>query len=154
VEIARRSEQTGGRPFVDFRVVVLKGGAMRPMVVIVCLLVALAGSRANAATPQDNRNIDEVWQTLRQAPEAGEAERAQIMRVLDHPLTRDVAGEYSLDLDAAVRSVQLLDGDELDQLAQRAAAIEPALAGGDRVVISTTVIIIVLLVVILLLVAD
>ena len=128
---------------------------MRPISVIVCLLVALAGPiRAHAATPQDNRNIDEVWQTLRQSPDVGEAKRAQIMRVLDHPLTRDVAGEYSLDLDAAVRSVPVLGGDELDQLAERAAAIEPALAGGDRVVISTTVIIIVLLVVSLLLVAD
>jgi len=128
---------------------------MRPISVIVCLLVALAGPiRANAAAPQGNKTVDEVWQTLRQAPDVEEAERAQIMRVLDHPLTRDVAGKYSLDLDAAARNVPLLDGDELDQLAQRAAAIEPALAGGDSITISTTVIIIVLLVVVILLVAD
>lgn len=128
---------------------------MRPISVIVCLLVALAGPiKAHAAEPQDNKAVDEVWQTLRHAPDVREAERAQIMRVLDHPLTRDVAGKYSLDLDAAARTVPLLDGEELAQLAQRAAAIEPALAGGDTLTISTTVIIIVLLVVVILLVAD
>jgi hypothetical protein len=129
---------------------------MRPISVIVCLLVALAGPiGAHAAGPQQsNRNIDEVWQTLRQEPDVNDARRAQIVHVLEHPLARDVASKYSLDLDAAVKQVALLDGPELRQLSDRAAAIEPVLAGGDSVVISTTVIIIALLIIVIILVAD
>jgi hypothetical protein len=128
---------------------------MRPVIMIACLCLALASS-ARAQTspaPSDGVNLDQVWQTVSRTSTTEDQERAQIMRVLNNPLTSQLSREYRLDLDAAKRMVPTLSGSELQQISQRAATAESALAGGDTVTISTTVIIIVLLIVILILVA-
>lgn len=128
---------------------------MRPVMMIACLCLTLAGPlRAQtAATRTSNDNVDQVWQTVSRSTTTEDAERAQIMRVLNHPLTQEVASDYQLNLSAAKKMVPVLNGSQLHQLSQRAAVAETALSGGDTVTISTTVIIIVLLIVIIILVA-
>lgn len=128
---------------------------MRPVMIFVCLMVVLAGPlRAGSpAPPRHDANVDEVWSSIRSANDDREAQRAQIVRMLELPATRRIARSYGLDLDAARRNVRVLDDQELQALSQRAAMVEPALAGGDKIVVSSTLIIIVLLVIILLLVA-
>ena len=83
-----------------------------------------------------------------------EADRAAVLRVLDHPDVKAVAGRLGVDLRTAAEAVSTLDGQDLQALAAQANQVDEALAGGQsRVVISTTVIIIALLVIILLIVA-
>lgn len=83
-----------------------------------------------------------------------EANRVAVLRVLDHPDVRAVAGRVGVDLRTAAQAVSALDGQDLQTLTAQANQVEEALAGGQsRVVISTTLIIIVLLVLILLIVA-
>ena len=126
---------------------------MRSIAMTFCLLLGLAVPvQAGSERPQDV-NVDEVWKSVAEAPDVADAKRAQIVRVLEHPVTREVASGYHLNLDAALNAVPVLDGAELQSLSQRAAVAEAALAGGDKVVVSTTLIIIALLVIILILVA-
>lgn len=83
-----------------------------------------------------------------------EADRAAVLRVLDHPEVKAVAGRAGVDLRTAADAVATLDGEDLRMLTAQASQVEQALAGGQsRVVISTTLIIIALLVLILLIVA-
>lgn len=126
---------------------------MRPVTMIACLCLSLASPVLAQSATHDDVNVDEVWQTVSRAHSTEDAERAQIMRVLNHPLAQEVARDYQLDLGAAKRMVPVLSGSQLQELAQRAAVADAALSGGDTVTISTTVIIIVLLIVILILVA-
>jgi hypothetical protein len=126
---------------------------MRSTTMTFCLLLGLAGPVQAGADRSQPVNVDEVWESVAEAPDVAEAKRAQIARVLQHPVTRDVANGYHLDLDAAMKAVPVLDGTELQSLSQRATVAEAALAGGDKVVVSTTLIIIALLVIILILVA-
>jgi hypothetical protein len=127
---------------------------MRSITMLACLCVALAGPvRAQTAASHDGVDVDQVWRTASGATRTEDVQRAQILRVLNHPLTQEVARQYGLDLDAAKCAVPALSGSELQQLSQRAALAESALSGGDTLVISTTVVIIVLLIIILILVA-
>lgn len=83
-----------------------------------------------------------------------EADRAAVLRVLDYPEVKAVAGRAGVDLRTAAEAVATLDGEELRTLTAQASQVDQALAGGQsRVVISTTLIIIALLVLILLIVA-
>jgi hypothetical protein len=128
---------------------------MRRLTMIVCVCVAAAGPvRAQASATHDEVNVDQLWETARQHTSVADEQRAQIMRVLNHPLTAQVARDYGLDLGAARQTVPVLDAKELQQISARAAVAEQALAGGSNTItISTTVIIIALLVIILILVA-
>lgn len=82
------------------------------------------------------------------------ADRAAVLRVLDHPDVKAVAGRMGVDLRTAAQAVSTLEGQELETLLAQANQVEEALAGGQsKVVISTTLIIIILLVLILLIVA-
>ena len=82
------------------------------------------------------------------------ADRAAVLRVMEHPDVKAVAGRMGVDLRTAAQAVSTLDGQELETLSAQANQVEQALAGGQsRVVISTTMIIIALLVLILLIVA-
>jgi hypothetical protein len=82
------------------------------------------------------------------------ADRADVLRVLEHPAVKEVASRAGIDLRQATSAVSTVDGQQLGSLAAQARQVEQALAGGQsRVVISTTVIIIALLVLILLIVA-
>jgi hypothetical protein len=82
------------------------------------------------------------------------ADRADVVRVLEHPAVKDVASHTGIDLRRATSAVAMIDGEQLGALAAQARQAEQALAGGQsKVTISTTVIIIGLLVLILLIVA-
>ena len=91
---------------------------------------------------------------LQQHVQTVDADRAAVLRVLDHPDVKSVAAKAGIDLRRAAGAVSTLDGAQVGELAAQARQVESALAGGQsRVTISTTLIIIALLVVILLIVA-
>jgi hypothetical protein len=99
---------------------------------------------AHAAPPSA---LDAV---LQQHVSATQADRDVVLRLLERPDVRALAGDFGLDLRRAASAVSTLDGDVLRDLASRARAAENALAGGQgSVTISTTMIIIGLLVLIL-----
>jgi hypothetical protein len=82
------------------------------------------------------------------------ADRETILRLLERPDVKAVAGDLGLDLRRAQSAIATLEGPQLTELAAQARQAEQALAGGQsRVVISTTMIIIALLVLILIIVA-
>jgi hypothetical protein len=82
------------------------------------------------------------------------SDRADVLRVLEHPAVKEVASRAGIDLRRAASAVSAVDGEQLASLAAQARQAEQALAGGQsRVTISTTVIIIALLVLILIIVA-
>lgn len=82
------------------------------------------------------------------------SDRADVLRVLNLPQVKAVAGQAGLDLRKATTAVATLDGDDLKAASAQARQVEQTLAGGQsRIVLSTTVIIIALLVLILLIVA-
>ena len=82
------------------------------------------------------------------------SDREDVLRVLNLPQVKAIAGQAGLDLQKATTAVATLDGDDLKAASAQARQIEQTLAGGQsRIVLSTTVIIIALLVLILLIVA-
>ena len=82
------------------------------------------------------------------------SDREDVLRVLNLPQVKAVAGQAGLDLRKATTAVATLDGDDLTAVSAQARQVEQSLAGGQsRIVLSTTVIIIALLVLILLIVA-
>ena len=82
------------------------------------------------------------------------SDREDVLRVLNLPQVKAIAGQAGLDLHKATTAVATLDGDDLKAASAQARQIEQSLAGGQsRIVLSTTVIIIALLVLILLIVA-
>jgi hypothetical protein len=82
------------------------------------------------------------------------SDRAAVLRVMEHPDVKAVAGRMGVDLRTAAQAVSTLEGQDLETLSAQANQVEQALAGGQsRVVISTTMIIIALLVLILIIVA-
>lgn len=122
-------------------------------VVAVLLMVTMAVPRAEAQTAHaaPQAAIDAA---LQQHVAGQAADREAILRVLDHPEVKAVAGRAGLDVRRAATAVATLDGQELAQVAAQAQQVEQALAGGQsRIVVSTTLIIIALLVLILIIVA-
>jgi hypothetical protein len=81
------------------------------------------------------------------------AERADVLRVLEHPAVKEVADRAGIDLRRATGAVAALDGEDLHALAEQARQAERALAGGQMRIDGPTLIIIALLVVILIIVA-
>ena len=82
------------------------------------------------------------------------SDREDVLRVLNLPQVKAVAGQAGLDLRKATTAVATLDGEDLKAASAQARQVERTLAGGQsRIVLSTTVIIIALLVLILLIVA-
>jgi hypothetical protein len=81
------------------------------------------------------------------------AERADVLRVLEHPAVKEVADRAGIDLRVATGAVATLDGEDLRAVAERARQAEKALAGGQMRIDGPTLIIIALLVVILIIVA-
>jgi hypothetical protein len=82
------------------------------------------------------------------------ADRADVLRVLEHPAVKEVAANAGIDLRRAASAVEKIDNEHIGALAAQARQAEQALAGGQsKITISTTMIIIGLLVIILLIVA-
>ena len=117
----------------------------------VCLAVLLMAPAVGAQDHVISRSaLDKAIQDrVRQE----QADREEILSLLQRSEVRDIAAKMGLSLDKAQTAVSVLQGKDLQQAAEQARQVENSLAGGaTTVVISTTTIIIVLLIVILIVV--
>ena len=121
-------------------------------ILAILLMVVTLAPRAQAQTGVASQALLDA--AVQQHVAATEANRATVLRVLEHPDVKAMACRIGVDLRSAATAVSSLDGQDLQTLTAQANQVDEALAGGQsRVVISTTVIIIALLVLILLIVA-
>jgi hypothetical protein len=121
------------------------------LAIVLSLLIAAPQAFAQTSHVASQSVLDAA---LQQHVAASEADRAAVLRVLDHPEVKSVAGRAGFDLRTVAGAVATLDADDLAAVARQAQQVDRALAGGQsRVVISTTAIVIGLLVLILLIVA-
>jgi hypothetical protein len=121
------------------------------LAILLTVLTAVPRVHAQSSHAATSSAIDAA---LQQHMSSAAADRADVLRVLEHPAVQEVAGRAGIDVRRAASAVATIDGEELGTLAAQARQAEEALAGGQsRVVISTTMIIIGLLVLILLIVA-
>ena len=121
-------------------------------ILAILLMVVTLAPRAQAQSSVASQAMLDA--AVKQHVATTEANRAAVLRVLEHPDVKAVAGRVGVDLRTAADAVSTLDGQELQTLTAQANQVDEALAGGQsRVVISTTLIIIALLVLILLIVA-
>jgi hypothetical protein len=90
---------------------------------------------------------------LQQHMSSTAADRADILRVLEHPAVKEVADRAGVDMRRAAGAVATLEGEDLRALADQARKADAALAGGQMRMDGPTLIIIALLVVILIIVA-
>lgn len=82
------------------------------------------------------------------------SDRDDVLRVLNLPQVKAVAGQAGFDLRKATSAVATLQGQDLATVAAQSRQVEQSLAGGQsKIVISTTMLIIGLLVLILIIVA-
>lgn len=128
---------------------------MRPFVSVLAILVSI-GSAVPIAEAQTSHAAppSALDAALQQHVSAIQADRDTVLRLLERPEVRALAGDVGLDLKQAETAISTLEGQELGDLAAQARDVEDALAGGQsRIVISTTLLIIALLVLILLIVA-
>ncbi|MEZ5293861.1 MAG: PA2779 family protein [Vicinamibacterales bacterium] len=122
---------------------------LKPVAVFL-LPVFLAASPAFA---QQARVVDgaALHKALADQAAADEAQRAQVREVLDRAEVRQLAASLGLDLADARSAVATLSGGQLAAAAERAGAVDVALAGGaSSVTISLTTLLLVLIIVILL----
>jgi hypothetical protein len=125
-----------------------------PVSVLAILLTAVTAVPRVHAQASHTAMQSAIDTALEQHVSSVAADRADVLRVLEHPAVKDVASRAGIDLRRAANAVATVDGHQLEAMASQARQVEQALAGGQsRVVISTTVIIIALLVIILLIVA-
>lgn len=121
---------------------------LKPVAVLL-LPVMLAASPAFAA--QHVVDAAALQRALAARNAAEEAQRAEVRRVLDRDEVRALAARMGLDLADARSAVGTLSGVQLAQAAERAQAVDVALAGGaTTVVISLTTLLLILIIVILL----
>jgi hypothetical protein len=128
---------------------------MRMLASIVVLMVSLvtvippAHAQTSHAAPQAALDA-----AVQDHAATAAADRETVLRLLERPEVRAVAGDLGLDLRRAQSAVLTLDAQQLTELAAQARQAEQGLAGGQSTVtISTTVIIIALLILIIILVA-
>lgn len=127
---------------------------MRPFIPsAVCALllatpVPVLSQGAHTVSPAE---LDELVQ---RRVEARAADRATLEAFLGRPEVRRIAAGAGIDIRRAETAVALLAPEDAAALATQAKRLDPALAGGDKIVISTTAVIIGLLVLILILVAS
>ena len=128
---------------------------MRTSALLVALVFSVlamtvpASAQTSHSAPQSA--IDDA---LQQKVSSATADRETVLRLLERPEVRAVAGDAGLDLGKAKDAVSTIDGPELTELAARASQVEQSLAGGQsKITISTTFLIIGLLVLIVLILA-
>ena len=128
---------------------------MRTFALLVALVVSVvavapsAGAQTSHAAAQSA--IDAA---LQQKVSDTAADRETVLRLLERPEVKELAGNMGLDLQRAEGAISTLEGQQLTELAAQARQIDESLAGGQsRITISTTLIIIALLLLILLIVA-
>jgi hypothetical protein len=125
-----------------------------PVSILAILLTVLTAVPRVHAQSSHTATQSAIDSALEQHVSSAEADRAAVLRVLEHSAVKEVAATAGIDMRRAASAVATVDGQELGALAAQARQVEQALTGGQsRVVISTTVIIIALLVLILLIVA-
>ena len=91
---------------------------------------------------------------LQQHVATADADRETVLRLLDRPEVKVVAGDIGLDLLRAKDAIATVDSQTVAGLAAQAQQIEQGLSGGQSsITVSTTLIIIGLLVLILIIVA-
>jgi hypothetical protein len=123
------------------------------------LLVALGVSLVAVAPPAGAQTSHSAAQSaidaaLQQKVSDTAADRETVLRLLERPEVKELAGNMGLDLQRAEGAIATLNGQPLTDLAAQARQIDESLAGGQsRITISTTLIIIGLLLLILLIVA-
>jgi hypothetical protein len=123
---------------------------LKPVAVLL-LPVLLVSSTAFAG--QQSRVVD--GDTLRQAlaahAGAEQEQRDSVRRVLGRDDVRQIADRMGLDVAQASAAVGTLSGADLTEAAERAGAVESALAGGvTTIAISVTTLLLILIIVILL----
>jgi hypothetical protein len=121
------------------------------LAILLTVLTAVPRVHAQASHAATQSAIDLA---LEQHVSTTAADRADVLRVLEHPAVKDVATSVGIDLRRATSAVGMVDDGQIGALAAQSRQVEQALVGGQSsVTISTTVIIIALLVLILLIVA-
>jgi hypothetical protein len=121
------------------------------LVLLLSTLIVVPGAQAQTSHAATQSAMDAAVQ---QHVASTASDREDVLRVLNLPQVKAVAGQAGLDLRKATTAVATLDGEDLKAASAQARQVERALAGGQsRIVLSTTVIIIALLVLILLIVA-
>jgi hypothetical protein len=119
-------------------------------VLAVCLAILIVAPSAGA---QDHViGISALEKAVQQRVSREQADREVILSLLQRQDVRDIAGKAGLSVDKARTAVSMLQGNDLQQIAQQARAVQDDIAGGGNVTVSTTTIIIVLLLLILVLV--
>jgi len=136
---------------------VFRGGYSRmrmPVSVLAILLTVLTVVPRVHAQGSHAATQSAIDSALEQHVSSVAADRADVLRVLEHPAVKDVASRAGIDLRRATGAVETADAQQLSTMAAQARQAEQALAGGQsKITISTTVIIIGLLILILLIVA-
>ena len=106
-------------------------------IVAILLMAVTLAPRVQAQTGVASQALLDA--AVQQHVATTEANRATVLRVLDHPDVKAVAGRLGVDLRTAADAVSTLDGQDLQTLTAQANQVDEALAGGQsRVVISTT----------------
>ena len=120
---------------------------------VLLLSTLIAVPRAQAQTPHAATQ-SAMDAAVHQHVASINSDRDDVLRVLNLPQVKAVAGQAGLDLKKATRVAASLEGQDLSTVAAQARQVEQSLAGGQsKIVISTTMIIIALLVLILIIVA-
>lgn len=122
-------------------------------IVLAMFTLAAVAPRVHAQTAHTapQAALDEA---LQQHAASEAADRDTVLRLLDRPDVRAIAGEAGLDVRRARSAVSTLSASQIRELAAQARQAEEGLAGGQsKLVISTTTIIIALLVLILIIIA-
>ena len=121
------------------------------LVILLSILIAVPRAQAQTAHAATQSAMDAAVQ---QHVAATQSDRDDVLRVLNLPQVKAVAGQAGIDLRKATQVAASLEGQNLSAAAAQARQVEQALAGGQsKIVISTTMIIIALLVLILIIVA-
>jgi len=121
------------------------------LVILLSTLIAVPRAQAQSSHAAIQSAMDAAVQ---QHVASTASDRDDVLRVLNLPQVKAVAGQAGLDLKKATSAVASLEGQDLTAAATQARQVEQSLAGGQsKIVISTTMIIIALLVLILIIVA-
>jgi hypothetical protein len=116
----------------------------------VCLAILMMAPAAGAQEHVIGKSA--LDQAVQRRVSQERADREAILSLLQRQDVRDIAGKAGLSIDTAQTAVSMLQGKDLEQVAQQARVAQDNLAGGGNVTVSTTTIIIVLLLIILIVV--
>jgi hypothetical protein len=128
---------------------------MRTLVSVLAIVLTAHATLPRAhAQSQHAATPAAIEAALQEHASSRAADRADVVRLLQHPDVRATAERVGIDLGRAHDAVAMVEGEDLRLLAEQSRQVEQALVGGQSTItISTTMIIIGLLVLILLVVA-